>query len=130
MPIETLINKETRLIIRKITEEFNFEDIKSSFEASIRNPDFHKNMPVIWDLRNADASKLSEQNLQQIIDYIEKSTESRGAGYKVALVASRDLEYGVSRMYEAMGYDLPRKIQVFREFDKAERWVIESDTDK
>ncbi len=53
-------------------------------------------------LRNADASELSEQNLQQAINYIEESAESRGIDYKVAFVAPGDLEYGAARMYEAI----------------------------
>ena len=56
MPLKTFIDKKIRLTIRTVTGELTFEEIKSSYEALLKHPDFQKDMHVIWDVRNADPS--------------------------------------------------------------------------
>ena len=126
MPVETMIDKKIGLMIRTVTGELIFEEIKSAFEASLINPDFHKNMHVIWDLRNADASKLHHQDVIRIARYFESQLKKR-MDYKAALVVSRDLEYGLSRMYQVAVADLPATIGIFRRIEDAKKWVTAPD---
>jgi hypothetical protein len=41
----------------------------------------------------------------------------------VALVVSRDMDYGLARMYEAYSQDLPVQIRIFDELEEAESWM-------
>jgi hypothetical protein len=43
---------------------------------------------------------------------------------KVAFVASRDIEYGLSRLFEISSKAMT-PIEVFRGMDEAERWMME-----
>jgi len=45
----------------------------------------------------------------------------------MAIVASRDLEYGISRMYQVYVDGLPVEVKVFRNIEPARNWVGESD---
>jgi hypothetical protein len=126
MPVETVIDNKIGLMIRTVTGELIFEEIKSAFEASLTHPDFHKDMHVIWDLRNADASKLYQQDVIRIARYFEAQLKNR-VDYKAAIVVSRDLEYGLSRMYQVAVADLPAKIAIFRRLEDAKKWVTASD---
>jgi len=66
MPVNTVIDKKAGVMIRTVTGELTFEDIKSSYEASLIRPDFQMNMHVIWDLRDADASKIYKEDVIKI----------------------------------------------------------------
>jgi len=127
MTVKTVTDQKAGVIVRTVIGDLTLEEFKSSFDAALTHPDFQKNMPVIWDFRNADLSKIFKQDLDQIANHIKSHAENRGANFRVALVASRDLEYGVLRMYEAIGYDLPLHIRVFRRFEEAKEWASESD---
>ena len=48
----------------------------------------------------------------------------------MALVASEDFEFGLSRMWEAIAQDLPLEIKVFRDMDEARTWVVEPEDDE
>lgn len=126
MPVETVIDKKIGVMIRTVTGELTFEDIKSAFESSLSHPDFHKDMHVIWDLQNADASKIYQQDVIRIARYFESQLKKR-VDYKAAIVVSRDLEYGLSRMYQVAVADLPAKIGIFKRLGDAKNWVTASD---
>ena len=126
MPVNTVIDKKAGVMIRTVTGELTFEDIKSSYEASLIRPDFQMNMHVIWDLRDADASKIYKEDVIKIARYFETYIKN-GDEYKAALVVSSDLEYGLSRMYQVAVADLPAEIGIFRGLEEAKKWVGESD---
>ena len=125
MPVNTVIDKKAGVMIRTVTGELTFEDIKSSYEASLIRPDFQMNMNVIWGLRDADASKIYKEDVIKIARYFETYIKN-GDEYKAALVVSSDLEYGLSRMYQVAVADLPAEIGIFRSLEEAKKWVGES----
>jgi hypothetical protein len=67
-------------------------------------------MHVIWYLRDADASKIYKEDVIKTIRYFETHKKNRDE-YKASLVVSRDLEYGLSRMYQVAVADLPAEIE-------------------
>ena len=113
MSVKTVIDQKTGVIIRTVEGEFTLQDFRSAFDAILTHPDFQKNMPVIWDFTRADLSELFKQDLVRIAEHIKNHTKKRGANYRVALVASSDLGYGVLRMFDATLYDLPLDMWVF-----------------
>jgi hypothetical protein len=125
MPVETVIDKKTGVMIRTVTGEISFEEIKSSYEASLTHPDFQKDMNVIWDVRDADASKFDSQNVIRLARYFETQLKDR-ADYKVGVIVSRDLEFGLSRTYQVAAADLPAKIEIFINLEDAKKWVTGS----
>ena len=126
MPVKTVIDKKTGVMIRTVTGEITFEEIKSSYELSVTHPDFQKDMNVIWDVRDADASKFDSQNVIRLARYFETQLKDR-ADYKVGVIVSRDLEFGLSRTYQVAAADLPAKIEIFINLEDAKKWVMESD---
>ena len=126
MTVNTVVDKKALVVIRTVTGEITFEEIKSSYESVCSHSDFQENMNSIWDLRDADASKFGSQEVIKIARYFEIQTKNR-AKYKVAVIVSRDLEYGVSRKYQVAAADLPAKIGIFTNLEDAKKWVAGSD---
>ena len=126
MIVNTFVDKKASAMIRTVTGEITFEEIKSSYEASLTHPDFQRDMHSIWDVRDADASKFDSQDVIRIARYFETQIKNR-ADFKAGVVVSRDLEYDLSKVYQVAAADLPPKIGIFRSFEEAKKWVGESD---
>ena len=130
MPIETTVYKEPQVIIRTATGQLTFEEVKSAITGVAEMPGYAKGMSAIWDLRKANIYKFTEDDLYRIVEVIKGGIEDRGTGFKLALVASEDFEFGMSRMWEAIAQDLPLEIKVFRDMDEARTWVVEPEEDE
>ena len=115
------------VMIHTVTGNMTYEGIKSSYEAALlTHSDFQDDMNSIWDIRDADASKFDSQDVIKIARYFETQTKTR-AEYKTAVVVSRALEHGLSKMYQVAAADLPAKIGIFNNLEAAKEWVTESD---
>ena len=126
MPLKTVIDKKTGVMIRTVTGEITFEEIKSSYEASLTHPDFQNDMHVIWDVRNADPSNFQREDIIRIARYFESQLKDRG-DYKAAVVVSRDLESDLTKVYQVAAADLSPKIGIFRSFEEAKKCLMEGD---
>ena len=123
MPVETIIDTSRNIIIRTATGLLTLEEAQQAFVSLLSHPDFKQDMHVIWDMNEADISHLTSDQFMTMIEFIQHHTDSRGDNYKIALIASSDLTYGMSRMFESHGYKLPVSIRVFRELAQAYSWI-------
>lgn len=126
MIINTFVDNKSSIMIHTVSGEITFEEIKSSYKTVLTHPDFQKDMHSIWDFRNADASKFNSQDVIRLARYFETQLKNR-TDFKVAVIVSRDLEYGLSRMYQVAAADLPAKIEIFFRFEDAKTWITGSD---
>ena len=125
MSIESTVNQDLNTILRTVTGELVLPDLKQAFTESTLHPDFKTNMHVIWDLTNADLSKSSSTEIIGAIEFIRSSSENRGTDYKIVIVAPDDLSFGMSRMFEAFGNELPISIHVLRNINDAYQCIEE-----
>ena len=122
MPIASWI--ENGIIFREMTGEVVIEEILDALKAIPDHPDFQKRMPSIWDMREASLVKVSKDDLYRMQSFISSNAERRGIHFKVAYVASRDLEYGLSRMLIFILETKPTcSRRTFRSMDEAIEWV-------
>ena len=125
MTVESKIIAETHTIIRTVSGCFKPADVQRAITDSLQNPAFEKGMNVIWELSNADLSQINDNEILEVIDFIRNSADVRGSHYKIAIVASGDLAYGISRMFEGLGSELPVAINVHRSMAEAYDWVTD-----
>ena len=126
MKVNTVVDKKNAIMIYTVTGKMSFDDIKSAYEAISLRPEFREDMNSIWDIRDADASKLDSQDVMRIARYIETQLKDRSK-FKAAVLVSRYLEYDLSRVYQVASADLPAKIEIFNNLEDAKKWVTESD---
>ena len=126
MIVNAAVDKNAEVMIHTVTGEITYEGIKSSYESVRSLSDFQENMNSIWDIRDADASKFDSQDVIKVARYFETQTKNR-AEYKTAIIVSRDLEYGLSKIYQVAAADLPAKIGVFDNLEEAKKWITGSD---
>jgi hypothetical protein len=126
MKVNTVVDQAASIMIHTVTGEMTIDEIKSSYEAIVSNPEFQEDMNSIWDMRDADASKVDRQDVIRIARYFETQLKNR-AEFKVAVIVSRIFEYDLSRTYQVAAADLAAKIGIFHNLEEAKKWLAGSD---
>ena len=120
--ISTCIDRTKGLVTHTGSGELSAEEITKAFKARLENQDYRTGMKVLWDCSGATLSSLSTQGVRQLVALNARHADDRGEGM-TAIVVSRDVDYGVGRMFEIHAYDLPWHTTVFRDLESAMRWL-------
>ncbi len=118
--VSTVIDRTKGLVTHTGTGSLSVEEITKAFEARIENPDFRTGMKVLWDFSGATLSSLSTSGVRRLVGLNTKHADARGGGMS-AIVVSRDVDYGICRMFETLAQDLPWRTTVFRDLESAMR---------
>ena len=131
--LETLDNSNEEDMDLRIDEKRDIAYIKLSgllskkvilnaLDFTVSDKRYKKGMGRLWDLRDADSSSLDSVIITEMAQYSLKFPPGIN-DVKVAFVTSRDIEYGLSRMFE-MSSKAKTPIRVFRAMDEAEKWMM------
>ena len=90
------------------------------------DPDFRPGTDILWNFSSAVVVPPSEEDIFDFTDMVQKSRAKRGSEYKVAMVADKELYYGLLRMYQAYSGPLPIELMVFRSLPEAMHWLKET----
>ncbi len=123
MEISTEINKEKNIRQHTIKGRIDVSKLIDFLKGIHTAPDFDLEMKVLCDLREADFASVASSDFKLISDNVGSKWGKDGKN-KAALVATRDLDYGLSRMYQIMlGGVTPSSVTVFKDMDKAKAWI-------
>lgn len=76
----------------------------------------------LLDLRSVTRTGVDPSTLQRISELFGRADVSPEKS-RVALVATADVAYGLSRMYQAFRSQSPLDLRVFRDMAEARRWL-------
>ena len=78
----------------------------------------------LWDLTNVSEILVSSEDINA---FAKQDAAAARVNPKmiIAIVASSDLIFGLSRMWEAYSYNSPFQSMVFRNIEDAEKWIDE-----
>jgi hypothetical protein len=102
-------------------------DIIKTLHGLLQDSQFKSGMDILWDFRQVKTENMKADQIREIVSFIKNNQEKRGANYRVALVVSRDIDFGLARMYEAYTQELPFQLQIFKELSAAEDWLNTAD---
>jgi hypothetical protein len=125
MPADLRYDKERNILHVILNGSITIDDFIEIMDSITHAEEFPADVPTLWDLREVDARNADSDMIEQVIGVRTRYSE-RGKT-KLALLASSELAFGLSRMYEALSFDLPQTIGVFRDRGEAEQWLQESD---
>lgn len=129
MPIRTIIEKQKGLIRTTATGHVTGADLIDYYKRLRAHPDFKHNLDEIFDATQVETIDLKADDVRRLSAFTEEYT-SLGVPVKVAIVATGDLEFGLSRMYEMLQVRSINVLKVFRERALAERWINETPVDR
>lgn len=122
--MEFRVDDDLKIAWIKLSGLLSREMILEAFDASVKDPRYKEGMHRLWDFREADLSKLDSETVGQMARYPMKFP-SGVTDVKVAFVASRGMEFGQSRIFQARSGERSSSVSVFYSMDEAEAWLRE-----
>ena len=106
----------------KLTGLLTRDIILHAFDASVSHVNHKSGMGRLWDFTEADLSLLTSDTIQAMAQYSRKFPKGIN-DVKVAIAVKRDLEYGLSKIFQAFSSQAKTNIEIFRSLEEAEEWV-------
>ena len=118
--IDISVDNTLELSTYVVKGKISFEEI---FDALLEFYS-HPTKYLIWDIREADISNASNDDLRKLVKTTKEVARVRPSG-KTAILGQTDLQFGLARMYATYGEleDHPVQISVFRSLEPAMKWI-------
>ncbi len=120
MKYDFFIDKSLNVLFERFKGEITYQNLEDAVQKSYDHPDWQKDQNVLCDFREATWS-LSSDEMRRVIT----SFSSDDQASKLAMLVSRDLEFGMSRMFEILSEDTAiwKKYKIFRDISEAKQWL-------
>jgi hypothetical protein len=123
MPIKYHFRHDERLVIVVHVGAVSNDEFFSFYKAIYEDTRFDKSFNLLIDLRQTESSVRSTVALTKLADFMRTQFLGTTARPKVAVVAPKDISFGLARMYEVFSGDVPWEFVVFRAIDTALGWI-------
>jgi len=122
--ITSTLEAESDLTVVTVVGKVDAEQIASQIISFLAG---EPTQLVLWDIREGSLVSLSSNDLQMIVKRGAQFADRRRGG-RTAIVCSKDLDYGLSRMFQAFAslQHIPFEIDVFRNLEEAREWLNEN----
>jgi hypothetical protein len=123
MTVEFRVDKDEGIVYGTLTGEVDVDEVLAGLERIIASEEYRPGLNGITDLR-AMKWESDQGDLRKLVHFLIENRKKIGKS-RSAVVVSGDRTYGMSRMFEVFSEQAPIKVRVFRDFDKAKRWLID-----
>lgn len=123
MSITYFTRQEYKLIIIVHSEKVTDDEFLSFYTKLYNSQTFDPSVNMLVDLRETNSALRSSEVLHMFADFVKRRLEDVSTRPKVAVVAPKDLSFGLARMYEAFADSVPWNFAVFRAMDAALAWM-------
>ena len=120
--MELKVNSDKNYCTIKLTGLLTRDMILHAFDASVSHIHHISGMGRLWDFTEADLSLLNSNTIQAMAHYSLKFPKGIN-DVKVAFAVTRDLEYGLTKIFEAFSAKAKTNIEIFRSLEEAQEWV-------
>jgi len=118
MPISYQINKQNRTVFSYASTVITEDDFIAHFQQLQADPDFNSDYNHLFDCSRVEKFNINPDSIGRIAQLKLFSPQS-----KRAVLAGRDLSFGLARMYELYRNIQSDQIQVFRDRASAYEWL-------
>jgi hypothetical protein len=123
LPIDFEVRPDEGLVIFTVKGGFTAEDFIAAIDEAAEEPGWRPAMDALFDMTDGVGDLLSPDALKRMARFMWNSTPKLGAGYKVAVVAKRDVDYGLTRMFQVFMNGPPFELRIFRDRGEALGWL-------
>ena len=120
MTISIHIEPESGMAIATWSGVLGLSDARDGASALWNAPGW-LGQSAVWDFREATFS-LSTADIREVAAFIT-GHQPKTPPARIAFVTTRDVDFGLSRMFEAHRTDPRTEFQVFRDYEKALNWA-------
>jgi len=123
MPIKRHFRRERNLLILEHIGTVSDEEFLAFYKSLYGDDRFVVSMDQLVDLRRADSTPRSPEVLRQFAQFVMDQYPIAASPVNIAVVAPKDLSYGLARMYDAFSQRIPWIFEIFRDLDAAADWL-------
>ena len=123
MPITFSIYEERGFFVSSWVDAISDSDLLSSYMQLFENEQYKPGFHEIADMRNAQMVGVTSEGMYRLASMAKDHLAGNCESFKTAVIAPEDLAFGLSRIYAAFGYKSPENVMVFKEPDKAFKWI-------
>lgn len=122
MPISYTIGSD--IVVITGTGKITDQEILDAAQKFFSDPLVKSGVPTLTDLSGSTDSVVTRKMILGVLAQRHAATSRRGAA-KHAIFAPGDMEFGMSRVYGAMGEsdESEVEVRVFRDLDEAKAWL-------
>ena len=126
MSITFTINHKDNYFVSSFKGIVTDDELLNSFKSFYESELWISGMNELTDLSEGDASQITTDGLRIFAIFTEQVFIKNEVKFsKTAVFAPKDLPFGLSRMYEVMIDESPENFCVFKDIDKAKRWLTD-----
>jgi hypothetical protein len=123
MPIATSVEPTTGARLHEVTGYLNLEELGGTLTKIYESDDFNADQDVLWNLLKANLAAFSVDDVRQVT-HLVKNNWGTSEKSRAALVVARDLDYGLTRMYQQLlEGQSSGEVRVFRNLVEAVEWL-------
>ena len=122
MPISYRIDVERNLVLTTGSGTLTDNDIIQFKARLLQDPDFKPGMKELSDIRGIDQLDITPSGVQAMVQQDARHS-AEVASHKLALVVSKEVAYGMARMYQTLTQSNIETVGVFRDIDEARAWL-------
>lgn len=123
MPITYHLKPDYRLIIFVHTGVVSDDELLSFNKKFFEDIPFDKTFNKLIDLRGEENTARSPEVLKKIAEIVHSQYENSSVRLKIAVIAPKDLFFGLGRMFGAYISNPPFNQKVFRTANEALKWL-------
>lgn len=110
-------------VLFEFSGEFTVHEYLKGMKGFLASDLFRPGIDSLWDFREVSVRSVTAETLLAVAEYNATLSPERGATWRVALVVSADVAFGLSRMFMAFVASAPNDVRVFRSSEEAEGWL-------
>jgi hypothetical protein len=122
MPIKYSIDEGLGAIFTTASAVLTEEELLEHKRKIISDPKFRPGFVELSDVRAISEIAISPSGIEKFVEQ-DASVAELLKDYKLAIVVSGALEYGMGVMYEMMSAEQNRNVRIFRELNPAMEWL-------
>jgi hypothetical protein len=120
MPFSVILDRDSGILVGTGSGPLTLADGKAAAVDIWSRPEW-QGRSIVWDFREAqiEFSLIDVQTFAQFV----LSREAAGPPARLAIVTGRDVDFGLSRMFEAFRENASTQVHIFRELNDAMSWA-------
>ena len=122
MPIDYRIDTKLGVIFTSANGVLTDQDLLQHKRRLLEDPQFRAGLAELSDVRNVDRLDVTPEGIRRFAQQDAADATTLG-DYKLAIVASEPVVFGMARMYQARTSEALSNVMVFRTVSEARVWL-------
>ena len=122
MPISYSIDEGLGVVFTTASDVLTEDELLEHKRKVISDPKFKPGFVELSDVRFISDLAISASGLERFVE-MDDSDAERLKGFRLAIVVSGALEFGMGAMYEMMSREKNRNVRIFRDPGLAREWL-------